>query len=194
MHLRLLAAALLLWLAPFAAGAGERAPILTTPPTFGEQQFRLSCVDSRGYGKAQCDCALRAIRRDFDGRDRDIALLYLQLTMIAEHDVEAIMAWLDVGATGACPPQPSTPVSAAIAGRHLAPAYLYGVLSTLGIAPQAFKEWPHRDRLQAIRDRCLPVPAAISRQAQRIEACIEEALDIKHCSRCHDLRGVDLME
>ncbi|SMF33147.1 hypothetical protein SAMN06265365_111104 [Tistlia consotensis] len=170
------------------------APILQDPPSFGEVQFRRSCVDSRGYAHSQCDCALRSIRQRFDGKDRKIALLYLQLTMVAEHDVQAIMAWLDPEDTGTCPPQPVGSVAGQIGRLHRAPAYLYGVLKLIEVSPDQFEDWAHRDEIQEVRNHCLPPPPSITHQAQRIESCIADALKIRHCSRCHDYRGVDLTQ
>jgi hypothetical protein len=179
---------------PSGEPSGQRAPILDFPPAFSEAQFGRSCVESRGYGAAQCQCALREVRQRFRGKDREIGLLYLQLTLIAEHDVEAITAWLGPGVGGACPPRPATPVPAEISRLHVAPSYLYGALKLIAVAPDRFKEWEHRDEILTVRSRCLPPPASIVRQARRIETCIEDSLQVGHCSRCHDYRGVDLLE
>ncbi len=174
--------------------AEERGPILDSPPSFGEGQFQRSCLQGRGYGEAQCACALRALRKQFDGQERRIALLYLQLALIAEHDVEAITLWLDPAGDGSCPSTARSSITAEIGSRHLAPSYLYGALRSLRVEVDHFKNWERRDEILEIRERCLPPPAAVLRQAGRIEACIEQALSIKHCSRCHDFRGVDLTQ
>ena len=190
---------LLLLCLSLIAGAGlslaeERGPILDSPPAFGEGQLQRSCLEGRGYGEAQCACALRAVRRQFDGQDRQIAVLYLQLSLIAEHDIETITAWLDPDGDGSCPSTARSSITAEIGNRHLAPSYLYGALRTIRVDADRFKNWERRDEILEIRERCLPPPPEVLRQAGRIEACIEHALSIKHCSRCHDFRGVDLTQ
>ncbi|MEX2629921.1 MAG: hypothetical protein WD341_08280 [Tistlia sp.] len=192
LHLLVLLA--LACLAPPAVAAEERAPILESPFSLGDAEFRRSCQRARGYSRDQCNCAVRALDRGFAGKDRDIGLLYLQLTLIAEHDVEAIMGWLEEGGDGPCPRKAAGPVVQEIARLHLAPGYLHGALRLLEISPERFKAWERRDEILAVRASCLPAPPSVVAQARRIEACIEEALEIKHCSRCHDYRGVDLME